>query len=173
MNIILLGNIVALIGAAVMVATGFIKNRRNVLIAQCGQFAIMGASNLILGGVTGMISNIVGVLRNIICLKREFTIPLKIFFIAIQLILSASVNTMGLIGWFPIIAACVFTWFLDTKSDLFLKFIIIVTMLPWCVYDFVLYNYVSFAFDVFTIISNIVGVIMLLRDRKSEKKEGN
>lgn len=172
MNLILIGNIVALAGAAVMVASGFIKNRKNVLIAQCGQFAIMGVSNLILGGVTGMISNVVSILRNIICLKREFTIPLKIFFIAIQLILSARVNTMGLIGWFPIIAACIFTWFLDTKSDLFLKFIIIVTMLPWCVYDFVLYNYVSFAFDVFTIISNTIGIIMLLRDRWGAKKEG-
>ena len=80
MNLILIGNIVALAGAAVMVASGFIKNRKNVLIAQCGQFAIMGVSNLILGGVTGMISNVVSILRNIICLKREFTIPLKIFY---------------------------------------------------------------------------------------------
>lgn len=170
MNLILIGNIVCLVGAAVMVAIGFIKNKKNILLAQCAQFAIMGAGNLILGGVTGFVSNMVSILRNLICLKKEFTVPLKIFFIVIQILLSFKVNTMGLIGWFPIIAACIFTWCLDTKSEVVLKAVIIGTELLWCIYDFVLYNFTSLAFDAFTIISTTIGIIMLLRG-KSNKAE--
>ena len=53
MNIIVIGNIVAFIGAILMVLVGFIKTKRNILIAQNIQFLIMGLGNLILGGVSG------------------------------------------------------------------------------------------------------------------------
>ena len=83
MNIIVIGNIVAFIGAILMVLVGFIKTKRNILIAQNIQFLIMGLGNLILGGVSGFIVNIVGILRNIICLRWNLNVPLKIFFIAL------------------------------------------------------------------------------------------
>ena len=115
MNTILLGNAVTFIGALLMVGIGFIKTKKNILRVQCIQFAIMGIGNLILGGVTGFISNAVSILRNLICFKRELTLPLKLLFIAIQIIITGSVNRMGFIGWLPVFAACLFTWFLDTK----------------------------------------------------------
>lgn len=161
MKTIILGNMISLLGASLMVAIGFIKSKDKVLKAQCIQFGIMGVGNLVLGGVTGFIANIVSIIRNIVCLKTEFIVPLKIVFILAQVVISVKVNTMGVIGWFPVIAACVFTWFLDTKSDTQLKLVIILTEVLWVIYDITLYNYASLIFDLLTIASNTVGIFAL------------
>lgn len=160
-NIVFIGNAISLVGACIMVATGFIKKKEHVLAAQCAQFGIMGIGNLVLGGITGLISNLVSILRNLICLKFKFTIPLKLIFIAIQIGLSAYFNNLGFIGWLPVIAACLFTWFLDVKSDLGLKFVIIAAEILWIIYDITLLNFTSMTFDILTIISSIIGIIRI------------
>ena len=57
MNTVLLGNIVALIGAAIMVSTGFLKTKKQILTVQCFQFVVLSASNAILGAFTGITAN--------------------------------------------------------------------------------------------------------------------
>ena len=44
MNTVLLGNIVALIGAAIMVSTGFLKTKKQILTVQCFQFVVLSLS---------------------------------------------------------------------------------------------------------------------------------
>ena len=85
MNTVLLGNIVALIGAAIMVSTGFLKTKKQMLTVQCFQFGVLSASNAILGAFTGITANVIGIARNLFCMKKEFTTPWKIVFIAAQL----------------------------------------------------------------------------------------
>ncbi len=170
MKIILIGNIITFIGALMMIGIGFIKSKKNIIIAQCGQFAVMGIGNLVLGGVTGFITNIVSIVRNMFCLKWQFTTPVKIFFIVIQIAISASVNKSGLIGWLPIAATCIFTWFLDTENDILLKWIIIITVAMWIVYDLSLFNFSSAFFDVMSMISNAIGIIMIKRNETGKIK---
>ena len=169
MNTILLGNAVAFIGAIVMVATGLIKSKKNILIAQSVQFTIMGIGNLILGGFTGFMSNMVSIVRNVVCLKTTLTVPLKLLFIAIQIILGGLVNNLGLIGWMPVCAACIFTWILDTDNEILLKAVIIAMQVMWCIFDFTIQNYISLAMDLFTIISNAAGIFLI---KKAEKNSG-
>ena len=113
------------------------------------------------GGVSGLISNLVSILRNVICLKFKFTIPLKIIFIAIQFVLTFIFNSEGIFGWLPAIAAAIFTWFLDVKSDVQLKYVIIFTELFWIVYDIHNKNFSSLFFDIMTIITSIIGIYRL------------
>ena len=170
MNIIVIGNIVAFIGAILMVLVGFIKTKRNILIAQNIQFLIMGLGNLILGGVSGFIVNIVGILRNISCLRWNLNVPLKIFFIALQVIINWRFNTAGLIGWLPVVATGLFTWYVDSNSEIVIKTVCIISECMWIFYDFHFHNYVSVSFDVMTIVSTFVGIWMILRDRKNAKE---
>lgn len=163
MNIILIGNIISFIGCAIMVATGLIKTKKKILIAQNAQYLIQGIANLILGGVTGFVSNLISMARNIYCLKFEFNIWAKIAFIVAQFIFTALTNTMGLAGWLPFIAATIFTLSLDTKDEKILKLTIIACEFCWIIFDLILKNYTAFAFDIFTIISTIVGIIMLIK----------
>ena len=116
MNTVLLGNIVALIGAAIMVSTGFLKTKKQMLTVQCFQFGMLSASNAILGAFTGITANVIGIARNLFCMKKEFTTPWKIVFIAAQLALLFAFNSDGWFGLLPAAATCVYTCFSISRT---------------------------------------------------------
>ncbi|WP_295866167.1 YgjV family protein [uncultured Oscillibacter sp.] len=167
MNFILLGNGIALFGAVLMAAIGLIKQRKHILAAQCVQFGIMGIANLILGGINGFVSALVSITRNLICLKWELTTPIKIGIISIQAVLALSIDRRGVIGILPGLSACICTWFLDTTDEIKLKMVIIIAQVCWLIYDRSILNDVSFAFDIITILANLVGIVLIVRQRKT------
>lgn len=154
---VLLGNILSLIGCSIMVAVGFVPQKKKVLLYQCAQLGVMGFSNLVLGAASGAISNLWGIVRNLVFSKTDGNVWLKIAFVAVQVV-------MTLFGWkgpieiLPILATVVFIWLLDTKSDVVFKLANVCAMVMWCIYDFYYHNYVASAFDVLTIISNCVAI---------------
>lgn len=166
MNLVLLGNLVALLGAAAMVASGFLKKKNHILAVQCGQFVVLSAAHVILGAYSGIIANVVGIARNLVCMKREFTAAWKITFIAAQLVLSLAFNTNGWLGLLPAAASCIYTCFLDLRDERKLKLVIIVSTGCWVVFDFLFQNYVTFAFDIATIVSNMIGIYSLQKAAK-------
>ena len=166
MNTLLIGNAIAMIGCLIMVAIGFLKKKSHILIAQSVQCCFMGFGNLILGGVSGFISNIVTIARNLVFVKYPVTQRLKVFFIGVQLVLSLGSMSRNVITWLPLISAGLFTWYLDTAGAAKLKVVILVTTLMWLVYDLYYRNYVAAAFDVMTLVSNLIGFFMV---RKAER----
>lgn len=161
MYTLFLGNAVAFIGCIIMVGIGLLKKKSHILLAQCVQCSFMGAGNLLLGGISGFIANIVTVMRNLVFARFPITTAWKLIFIAVQLLLSLGSRGDGWICWLPILAAAAFTWFLDTKSEAFLKLVIIGTMVLWLIYDIFYRNYVAATFDVLTIVSNTIGFFMV------------
>ena len=166
MNTLLIGNAVSMIGCLIMVLIGFLKRNNHILMAQCAQCLFMGAGNLILGGVSGFISNVVSIFRNLVFLKLKNTVFLKVFFILLQLVLSWSSLTAGFISWLPLIAAALFTWCMDTKNAVKLKKVILCTQVMWLAYDLYFRNYVASAFDVMTMVSNVIGLYMVCKKNK-------
>lgn len=167
MSLLLIGNGVSMVGCIIMVAIGFLKKKSHILAAQSVQCLFMGFGNLILGGVSGFIANIVSVIRNLVFAKWQPNLALKIGFILLQFLLSVSSLSSGWIAWLPILAAAVFTWFLDTKSEELLKIVIIGTMVLWLIYDVYYRNYVASFFDVLTILSNTMGFFMIRKANKA------
>lgn len=167
MSLLLLGNAVSMVGCIIMVAIGFLKKKSHILAAQSVQCLFMGFGNLILGGVSGFVANIVSVIRNLVFAKWQPNLALKIGFILLQFLLSVSSLSSGWIAWLPILAAAVFTWFLDTKSEELLKIVIIGTMVLWLIYDIYYRNYVASFFDVLTILSNTMGFFMIRKANKT------
>ncbi len=165
-NIVLLGNIVSFAGSVLMVSIGLIKRKKHILIAQCFMFGILGAANLILSGITGAAANLFSIVRNLLCLKIRFDTKWKLGFIAVQIVMGLLLGTTGIIAWLPLLAACVFTWFLDTTDEKLLKLIIIIGNSMWAAYDISTRNYTSLVFDILTVISNIIGICMLRKDAK-------
>ena len=166
MNIIIIGNAISLAGAALMVAVGFLKTRRSILLTQCTMFGLMGTANIILGGMTGAVSSLVSIIRNLFCLKGPLTARFKLFIIMIQILLSVRVNTLGWIGWLPIISACFYTWMIDVKDEIMLKTVLIIAQSMWLIYDLAIHNYVAFTFDIFTMLSNMCGIVSLKTNQK-------
>lgn len=166
MNTLFIGNIIALIGCILMVAIGFIKEKKNILIVQCFQFGFLGIANLILGATSGFIAGFISIARNIAFAKIKSTIKLKFGFVILQLSISLLTMQWKWIELLPIIATILFTFYIDTKSEVTLKKVIIITLLCWVVYDASYSNYVSLTFDILTILSNFIGILMIIKAKK-------
>ena len=158
---ILLGNGVFFLGAVILVFLGLIKTKRNILIAQILQEAFMGAGMLILGGIAGFIVDVVAIFRNLVCIKWNYMLGWKLIFIAAQAGLYAVFGTEGLCGWLPVVAMCLFTWFLDSENVILLKVLIAVMQLMWLVYDISIVNYVGMVVDVVSAVTNVVGIFLV------------
>ena len=159
-----LGNLMSMIGCLLMVLIGFVRKKERVIMLQCFQFGFLGAGNLILGAFSGFISGVVSILRNLIFPRVQGGVRLKMLFIAIQAGLTFLAGWAGPISLLPLGAGILFTWFIDTKSDVQLKIAIIFAQLFWAVYDWHYRNYVAFAFDVLTVGSNLMGIMMLKKE---------
>mgnify|MGYP003291697379 CR=1 FL=1 len=165
MNPLLIGNAVSMIGCLIMVLIGFLKRKNHILVAQCAQCLFMGVGNLVLGGISGFVCNIVTIIRNLVFLKFRNTTFLKIAFIVLQFVLSMGSLSAGFISWLPILAAALFTWCMDTRSEAKLKICILITQVMWLTYDLYFRNYVASAFDVMTMVSNCIGLYMVCRKK--------
>ena len=152
MNIII-ANIISLVACTLMMLIGLIKEKKRILMAQCAQFTLMGVSHFLLGGNGGVIACTVSILRNLVFFKFKSSKWLKIGFIVLQLALSASTITLNPITWLPSLATAMFTWVVDTEDIIKFKRVMIITIVMWLIYDAVHLNFVSAAFDAFTIIS--------------------
>lgn len=162
MNLAILGNLFSLAGCLLMVWVGLLQTRRRILTLQCLQFALMGLGNFALGAYSGCICNLVSIARNVAFCKWKVSLSLKLGFIALQVLLSLDLLTKSPLQWLPLLAAGIFTWFLDIQSEARLKAIIIFTMVMWLVYDCAYGNYVAAAFDVLTILSTLAGIFRIL-----------
>lgn len=177
MNTIIVGNIICFVGSLIMVATGLIKNNKNVLKAQSVMHVFLGAGNLVLGGMSGFIANALSFIRNFFCITGNYNPALKLIFIALQVILTLVTSlkgmgaNIGLATWLPVIAVCVYTWGLDTQNAYVLKGLLIFAQSTWLVYDILIINYSSAVFDVATIIANIVGIVLISKGTKKISEE--
>lgn len=164
MSLLLLGNLVSLLGCIAMIITGYVKTKKSIINIQCVQFALMAAGNLILGGVSGAISNLIGVIRNLISLRvRDFSLTWKIFFIAVQAVLTGMSNHAGFLGWFPVLATAAFVMVMD-QEEKYIKWSMIFGEALWVFYDFSNRNYTSMVMDVLTILSTAIGLWRLKKD---------
>lgn len=159
--IVTIANIIAILGCILMVAVGYIKNKKSALIVQVIQMILLSITDLLLGSITGTLINILGIIRNILCYKNSLSK------ISIALIIIASVyfgyshNTLGFIGLLPIINNIVFIIFINTKSKVGFKILIIFSMILWFIHDLYIKSYVTALFDIFTIISSVISIIQI------------
>lgn len=167
MPLVLLGNLISFLGCLLMVSIGFLRKKERILGVQCLQFALMGVSNFLLGGISGTISNLVSIVRNLVFFKAKVTVPLKLVFIALQVLLSLGTIRVSPLEWLPVLAAGALTWFLDVKNEVTLKAVIIATFFLWVVYDLCHQNYVAMTFDILSIFSNAAGIMMIRKAKKA------
>lgn len=155
---LLAGNLLSLMGCLLMVATGFVIRKRQILYLQCAQCILMGGANCILGAGAGAVANLLSVARNLLFARRGGTLGWKLFFIAVQVLLTLRGGISGWLDWLPVVATAQFTWCLDTKSDMTLKLSCVAGQAMWAVYDLAYCNYAAFVFDLLTLGSNAVGI---------------
>lgn len=146
---------------------GLAKTRNKMLTLQLGQVVFLGFSNIVLGAHTGAVMNFVVLVRNILCLKVKYTILIKLIVSALLVGLGLYANNGGLLGVLPIAGTVLVTCCLDLKNISFIKLSFVVSCFMWAFYDFKMKNYVSCLTDIFGIISNLTGMVVV---KKAAKK---
>lgn len=160
-NYLIIGNVVALLASIVMVYAGILKDKKQILFAQTVQCGLFILSNIILGGISGAIVNFLSCIRNVLCYKGW----LGIFEIIILTILSVGLtvifNDLGIIGLLPMISTVSYIFFMNTKSIVRFKFLVIFTTVLWLIYDIFIRSYTSALFDLFCVITNTISLIQI------------
>ena len=174
MDPLILGNAVSLAGSVVMVLSGLVKSKKGILLSQCLMFVLLAGGNLILGGVSGAIVDGVSIVRNILSFFIPFTALWKAGFICLFFLLCLMPRLLGwtdslsVLDFMPAMGCTFFTLVMDAKDGRALKAACILGQLMWCFYDFSIRNYTALAFDVMTILSNVIGILMLRRDAQKQ-----
>lgn len=163
---VITGNFITFIGALLTIVMGLAKTKRSILTIQCFQCGVYSLANFVLGGYSGAVQNVITIFRNIFAFNNDFTFKAKLIFILLQVVLGLFFNRLGLVGLLPIIAGVSFTWFVDSKSEILLKVVIILDNLLWVYYNIVINSYISLAVNAFAIISNIMGIYIIKRSKK-------
>ena len=170
MNLALIGKIFSLLACILMVLIGYLKHKKTILWAQNLQFILFSISYACLGGMSAVVGNMVSLLRNLICLKWNLTLPLQMFFIALQGVITFFATENRWIDWLPFMAATFITITLSSRKDIVIKLGCIGSILCFGTYDFFLKNWPVFAFDCFSMITSLIGVYRITNDKK-EKEE--
>jgi len=169
MNTIVIGNCITFVGSVIMTVSGFVKERKKILLTQALMYIVLGIGMLFLGGITGSCINFVNVGRNLYTLKRELTTKAKVICLALQVLLTLVFNRSGIFGWLPVTSSLIITWTLSSKDEVVLKVSFILCQVLWAVYDFSIKNYTTLCFDMATIISTVVGILRVKAERKKNK----
>ena len=180
MNLFIVSQVFAILACILMVTIGYLKTRRNIIIAQDIQFILFSISYACIGGISAVVGNMVSLVRNIICLKWNLNTPLKIFFIALQFVITyvslynvwftwlpMNSGTHGIMDWLPFLAATLITITLSSKNEMIIKLGCIGSIICFGSYDFILSNWTVFAFDCFSLVTSLIGVYRIIKDRKS------
>lgn len=166
---LLLGNLISLVGCTMMILIGFIKKKEHILVAQCAQFSLQSVGNLVLGSVSGSLSCVIGVIRILVFQRVRVTAALKIGFLALQAALTFFAGASTVIQWIPFFSMVLYTWYLDTDNAILFKLVNLLGVMMWAVHDIHYRNYVAFSFDLMTVVSTVIGILLILRDSRGRR----
>ena len=166
MLVIIIGNIIALAGSLLMVYSGLLKKAKDVIFVQSIQVTLQAASNLVLGGISGAIVDLLNLVRNIIFYNNNLTNIVKIILTIRTIFLCVYLNNLGIIGDLPLIGAVLYLWLMDIPDPKKFKYLNIFVLFLWLIYDLYILSFASALFDFATIITNVIAVIKIQKNRE-------
>lgn len=154
-----IGNAIMLIASLIMVCVGLMKTRKQILVWQTIQIAMMGVGSVFLGSIPGLIANIVGVVRNLVGYHGKLNRTNQVIICVAAVVSTLVCNNLGMIGLFPIAAAVWYTLGMNTPDIKKLKWLILGTLVLWVIHDFAIHSYVSFTFNMISIMTCLIGIL--------------
>lgn len=165
---VIVANILGLISALILIYAGSIKEKKKVIKYQTIHSFFGMSCDLLLGGYPSVISNVFTITRNILAYKNKFTKILMIIFIIAVSGLIIYFNNLGIIGYIPLINFIFYTIFINTKDNIIFKYVFIISMITWLIYDVMIKAYSSAIFDTFTIITAVITLIKMIKSKKKK-----
>lgn len=105
--------------------------------------------------------NVISIIGNVLCYFDMLHLIPKILITVASVITVAYFNVQGVIGILPLIAIITYLWLMNLEDVTHFKILIVFVMMLWIVYDFSIKSYTATAFDVITVIANVVAIIKI------------
>ena len=169
---LIVGNIIALLASLLFAYSGILKKKQKILIVQIIQKALSTISNIILKGYSGAIVHAISLIRNIICYYDKLSFIVKVIISLLTIILTFIFNNVGIIGILPLISSLIYLWFMDTKDIIKFKYLMLITIILWGIYDLTIKSYTSFAFNVFSGITTLISIVQIKKNNKIKVEQG-
>ena len=170
-NEIIVGNVCSLCAMVSDSISGTRKKNSQILGIQMISQVFYGAGSIILKGYSSTAQNIVAILRNLAAMKNIKSKVNEWILILLGVVLGILFNNRGLLGWLPIVANLEYSIamfrFRDNEKGLKLSFII--NMLMYCVFSFVILNYVG---GVANLVVAFTTALSLYKASKTKEAEG-
>ena len=169
--VLIVANIFGLISALILIYMGSIKEKNTVLKYQIVQTSFGSLCDLLLGGIPSVITNIFNIIRNVLVTKNRFNKIYMFILIVLTTALVLYFNNLGYIGLIPLANFIFYTIFINTDDNIIFKYVFIISMITWLIYDFIIKAYSSSFFDFITIIIAIITVIRMIKSASKKKKK--
>ena len=164
----IIANIFALISSLFMVASGILTSKKGILAMQTGEIFFCIISNVLAGGYSGAIINLVSLARNIMIYRNNYGVISKIIIVVLSIVLVLMYNELGTIGLLPLMAMFIYALLMDTDNIKNLKIFMIIIMMLWATYDMAIKLYVAVFFDILTLLSSLVSLLLLEKNQKEK-----
>ena len=155
---IVAGNIIMFIASIIMVTLGLAKTKKQIMIWQSIQIALMAIATICFGSIPGVIANGIGIARNLLSYNNKLNRVAQIILCVIATLSTVIFNNIGWLGLFPLAATIIYTLCINTQKLKLLKGIIGFTCILWTIHDFAMQSYVAVVFNILTIITCIIGM---------------
>lgn len=170
MTNIIIGNLISFVAASLMIYSGILKKKEEIIYVQSVEKALLVMSNIILNGITGAITNAIGFVRNLLCYKGKLKTKEKIIIIVATLVFSLKYNNLGNVGLLPMFGIIIYTLFMDTKNIIKFKVLSISTTIMWLIYNAYIISYTSVIIQIFQIVANSIAILRIIKENKIRRE---
>lgn len=152
-------NIFSFLSLLLLIYSSFKKEKKNMLIAQMGNYVFSAIGNLLVGSYAAASANAISILRNWIVTKKNnkvIMISIVIGYATIGLL----TNKIGIIGLLPTLASIeytIFAFFAKTAQQL--RYGTIFNLILWLIHDIFVMLYASIIVDVILLVVTIISII--------------
>lgn len=165
---ILIGNGISFIAGIFLLISCCVNDAKKAYKYQFLEAFTLTVSSIFFLSWTGVTTMAIAAIRNAMVYKDRLTLNWTVFFVVLSVILGFLVNTMGIIGFLPIIAIVQITicnYYL--KSIKTIKISFLVNLLFYIIYFIAIYDFVSAIVQIVTAAIGAISLIKLIRDDNS------
>ncbi len=165
---IVIGNGISLIAGVFIILSMWVNDEKKAYKYQFWNAFILIISSVFFLSWTGVTTMAIAATRNAMVYKDKLTFNWTIFFIIISVVLGFAVNTMGIVGWLPIIAIVQITlcnYYLKTIKSIKSGFIL--NSVIYIIYFLAIYDFSSAIIESVTASIGLISLARLLKDSKN------
>lgn len=166
---ILIGNGISFVAGIFLVISCCVNDTKKAYKYQFLEAFTLTVSSVFFMSWTGVTTMAIAAVRNAMVYKDKLTLNWTVFFVVLSVVLGFLVNTMGIIGFLPIIAIVQITvcnYYL--KSIKTIKISFIVNLLFYIVYFIAIYDFISAIVQIVTAAIGVISLIRLIRNDENK-----